>query len=70
MRLAEAAVFLELQLLRRVSLVLRCRVVSLLALGAGQGDDISHCGFPFSIRRGDSTPPHPDIYSQTSEVIQ
>jgi hypothetical protein len=43
---AEAAVFLELQLLRRVLLVLGRRVVSLLALRAGKGNDISHVIFP------------------------
>jgi hypothetical protein len=39
---AESAVFLELQLLRRVLLILGRGVVSLLALGAGKGNDVSH----------------------------
>ena len=43
---AEAAVLLELQLLRRAFLVLGGRIVSLLALGAGKGDDISHFTLP------------------------
>jgi len=43
---AEAAILLELQLLRRVLLVLGGGIVSLLALGAGEGDDVSHCVLP------------------------
>ena len=43
---AEAAVLLELQLLRRILLVLGGGIVSLLALGAGEGDDVSHCVLP------------------------
>jgi hypothetical protein len=43
---AEAAVLLELQLLRRILLVLGSGIVSLLALGAGKGDDVSHCFIP------------------------
>ena len=39
---AEAAVFAKLQLLRFGLLVLGGCVVSLLALGAGQCDDVSH----------------------------
>jgi hypothetical protein len=42
---AEAAVLLELQLLRRVLLVLGGGIVALLTLGAGKGDDVSHYVF-------------------------
>jgi hypothetical protein len=44
---AEAAVFLELQLLRRILLVLGGGVVPLLARSAGESDDVSHGVFPF-----------------------
>jgi hypothetical protein len=40
---AEPAVLAELKLLRLSLLVLRRGVVSLLALGAGERNDISHC---------------------------
>jgi hypothetical protein len=43
---AEAAVFLELQLLRRILLVLGGGIVSLLALSAGKGDNVSHFFLP------------------------
>jgi hypothetical protein len=43
---AEAAVLLELQLLRCVLLVLGGRIISLLALGTGKRDDVSHCLLP------------------------
>jgi hypothetical protein len=43
---AEAAEFLELQLLRRVLLVFGGRIISLLALGAGKRDDVSHFYLP------------------------
>ena len=49
---AEAAVLLELQFLRRVFLVLGGGIVSLLALGAGKGDDVSHCFFPLDDMEG------------------
>jgi len=39
---AKATVLLELQLLRRVFLVLGGRIISLLALGAGKRDYVSH----------------------------
>jgi hypothetical protein len=44
---AEAAEFLELQLLRRVFLVFGGRVIALLALGAGKRDYVSHCIIPY-----------------------
>jgi hypothetical protein len=47
MSAAEAAEFLELQLLRRVFLVFGGRVIALLALGAGKRDYVSHCKFLF-----------------------
>jgi|APHig6443718053_1056840.scaffolds.fasta_scaffold477001_2 hypothetical protein len=40
---AESAVFAELQLFRLSFLILGCRVISLLALGAAKRNDISHC---------------------------
>ena len=43
---AEAAELLELQLLRRVLLVLRRRVITLFALGAGKRYDVSHLSCP------------------------
>ena len=43
---AKPAVFLELKLLRRVLLILGGRIVSLLALGAGKRNDVSHCSLP------------------------
>jgi hypothetical protein len=43
---AKAAKFLELQLLRRILFVLRRSIVSLLALGAGKGNDVSHFILP------------------------
>jgi hypothetical protein len=43
---AEAAKFLELQLLRRVFLVLCGCIIALLALGAGKRDNISHLNRP------------------------
>jgi hypothetical protein len=39
---AEAAIFTEFQFLWLGLLVLGCGVISLLALSAGKGDDISH----------------------------
>jgi len=42
---AEAAVLLELQLLRGSLLVFRSSVVSLLTLGAGEGNNVSHYAF-------------------------
>jgi hypothetical protein len=46
---AEAAVFLELQLLGGGSFILGCRIVSLLALGTCKGDDVSHFKYPLRI---------------------
>jgi hypothetical protein len=40
---AEAAKLLELQLLRRVFLVLGGSIIALFALGARKRDDVSHC---------------------------
>jgi hypothetical protein len=40
---AEAAILTELKLFRLSLLILGCRVISLLALGAAKRDDISHC---------------------------
>ena len=45
MLLAEAAVLFELQLCRGSLLVFGGGIVSLLALGTGKGDDVSHCVF-------------------------
>jgi hypothetical protein len=39
---AKAAVLFELKLLRSIFLVLGCRIVPLLALGAGKSNDVSH----------------------------
>ena len=52
--LAEAAVLAEVQLVRRILLVLGRRVVALLALGAGEGHDIAHrlSLHPLPARRG------------------
>ena len=41
--LAEPAILAEFELFRRGLLVLGRCVIALLALGAGQRDDISHC---------------------------
>jgi len=43
---AEAAVLFEFQLLRRVLLVFGGCIITLLALGAGKRDDVSHCFLP------------------------
>ena len=40
--LAEPAILLELEPVRSPLLIFRGRVISLLALGAGKGDDVSH----------------------------
>ena len=39
---AETAILFKLQLVRSILLVLCCRVVALLALGAGKSHDIAH----------------------------
>ncbi len=39
---AEGTVFLELEPVGSILLVFRRRIVSLLALGTGKGDDVSH----------------------------
>jgi hypothetical protein len=44
---AEAAELFELQLLRRIFLVLGGRIIALFALGARKRDDVSHCVRPF-----------------------
>jgi hypothetical protein len=44
---AETAVLFELQLLGGGFLILSSCIVSLLALGAGKRDDISHFSIPF-----------------------
>jgi hypothetical protein len=46
MLLTEAAVFAEFQLFGLGLLVLSGGIVSLLALGAGKRDDVSHCTLP------------------------
>jgi len=46
MRTTEAAVFFELQLFRGRLFVFCGGIVSLLALGAGKSNDISHCVLP------------------------
>jgi hypothetical protein len=43
---AEAAKLLELQLLRRVFLVLGGRIIALFALGARKRNDVSHLSRP------------------------
>ncbi len=48
MLMAETAVFLKLQLVRRRSLVLRCRVIPSFALPAGQGNNVAHLHSPFN----------------------
>jgi hypothetical protein len=45
---AKTAVLLELKLFRSGLLVLGSRVISLLALCAGKGDDVSHRSNPFN----------------------
>ena len=55
MGVAEAAVLLEFQFLRGILFVFGGGIVSLLALGAGKGDDVSHIYSSFMTRcRGDS----------------
>ncbi len=49
MRAAEAAKFLELQLLRCILLVLGGRIIALFALGARKRYDVSHCFLPLSL---------------------
>jgi len=53
MFLAETAILAELKLVRSIALVFCGGVVSLLALGASEGDDVSH----FTIL--DTLPPSP-----------
>ena len=47
--LAETTILAELQFLRSCLFVLGRRVIALLALGAAQRDDISHCLTPFTL---------------------
>ncbi len=42
MNLAEGAILLKLEPVRSLLLVFRSRIVSLLALSAGKGNDVSH----------------------------
>lgn len=49
---AEAAELLELQLLRRIFLVLSGRIIALFALGARKRYDVSHCFLPLSLDVG------------------
>jgi len=46
MGMAETAVLLEFQFLRGILLVFCGGIVSLLALGAGKGDDVYHVFLP------------------------
>ena len=48
MRPAEAAVLLEFEFLRSSLLIFRGRIITLLARGAGERDDVAH-GFSFGI---------------------
>ena len=58
---AKPAVLLELQFARRVLLVLGRSVITLLALGARQGDYVSHFLFPLNEPGRALSPPTPSL---------
>ena len=59
MRAAKTTVLFELQLLRGRLFVFSGGIVSLLALGAGKSDDISHCNLPLYTSCGGEITPTP-----------
>jgi hypothetical protein len=56
---AEAAELFDLQLLRRVFLVLGGRIIALFALGARKRDDVSHLSLPLYLVTGSRFLPLP-----------